>query len=66
LIAYDRDKFAKLFYAIKSKIDPNTWHPDPSNIVEHMRDHMMEIYGWGAMQFDDQWKEWVIANYPLK
>ena len=52
LITRDGEKFNKLMKKLKAKV-PN-------------RDALKEVYGMTPMEFEAQWKAWVLATYPTR
>ena len=30
------------------------------------RDAMKEVYGYGPIEFEQQWKAWVLSTYPTR
>ena len=30
------------------------------------RDALREVYGWSVLEFEQEWKDWVLETYPTR
>lgn len=62
LIKTDPVKFGQFITTLKSRRDERGYS-DGSKMDDAQRDALKKYYGWTWQQAEDQWKEWVLANY---
>lgn len=59
LIQTDKAKFGQFITKLKSQ-------ESGAGMADAQRKAFKEIYGWTMRQADQEWKTWVMANYPVK
>jgi len=66
LMSLGKEKFAEFIFGVKGRVDPETWLSDQRDLVGATRTALRKAYGLTPLNFDDKWREWVLANYPSK
>lgn len=66
LLSFGKEKFRKFMFEIKGRFDHKTGRSDHHDIVGVVREAMRKTYGLNPLNFDEKFKEWAIANYPLQ
>ena len=65
LIRTDREKFGRFITRLKGRRDERGF-PDGSDLVQAQREAFREIYGWSLPRAEEEWRKWVLKNYPVK
>jgi hypothetical protein len=60
-----KERFRKFMNLVKGRLNPDTTG-DGSDMTGCFRDAIQQAYGLNALNFDEQWKEWVLATYPAR
>lgn len=62
LMSKGREPFARFLGAIKGRVDPRTWEPDPRDLPDVVRRALREAYDLSPLTFDDAWRAWLSAR----
>lgn len=62
LMSKGREPFARFLGAVKGRVDPRTWEPDPSDLLGVVRRALRDAYGLTPLTFDDAWRAWLAAR----
>lgn len=65
LVQQGPDKFAGFITDLKSRRNEDG-SPDSSNLDGAQREAMLENFGWSLPRAEEEWREWVLQNYPSK
>jgi hypothetical protein len=60
-----KERYRKFMNAVKGRLNPDTTG-NGSDMTACFRDAITEAYGLTALNFDEKWKEWVLATYPVR
>ncbi len=58
--------FQSFLFEVKGRVRPDTWLADQDDLVGATRQALQKVYGLSPINFDEHWREWVLANYAVK
>ena len=61
----DREKFGRFITALKGRRDERGF-ADGSGMGPAQRVAFREIYGWTLPRAEEEWRKWVLENYPVR
>lgn len=60
-----KERFRKFMNLVKGRLNPDTT-ANGSDMTSCFRDAVQQAYGLNPLNFDEKWKEWVLATYPVR
>jgi hypothetical protein len=60
-----KERFRKLMNSVKGRLNPDTT-ANGSDMSTCFREAIQQAYGLTPLNFDEKWKEWVLATYPAR